>query len=78
MPLKQLIHHLGYTMPLEFLAWNSIPLNFSRIGVKVILINITKILIIINNNESSSNSILGLNEYKMKDKIKEKKIARLK
>ena len=50
-------------MPLEFLAWNSPPLDFSRIAVKVILINITIILIIIviitnNNNNSSSNSII--------------------
>ena len=50
-------------MPLEFLAWNSPPLDFSRIAVKVILINITIILIIIvmiiiKNNNNSSNSII--------------------
>ena len=49
-------------MPLEFLAWNSPPLDFSRIAVKVILINITIILIIIVmiiiKNNNSSNSII--------------------
>ena len=51
-------------MPLEFLAWNSPPLDFSRIAVKVILINITIILIIIvtiiinNNSNNSSNNII--------------------
>ena len=50
-------------MSLEFLAWNSPPLDFSRIAVKVILINITLILIIIvimiiNNNNNSSNNII--------------------
>ena len=34
-------------MPLEFLTWNSPPLDFSRIRVKVILINITIIITII-------------------------------
>ena len=55
-------------MRLEFLAWNSPPLDFSRIAVKVILIKITIVLMIIviiiinnnnnNNNNSSSNSII--------------------
>ena len=34
-------------MPLELLAWNSPPLDFSRITVTVILINMTIIIIII-------------------------------
>ena len=34
-------------MPLEFLAWNSPPLDFSRITVPVILIKITIVIIII-------------------------------
>ena len=33
-------------MPLEFLAWNSPPLDFSRITVAVILINIAILIII--------------------------------
>ena len=52
-------------MSLEFLAWNSPPLDFSRIAVKVILISITIIIIIIitvimiiNNNNNSSNNII--------------------
>ena len=34
-------------MPLEFLAWNSPPLDFSRITLPVILIKITIVIIII-------------------------------
>ena len=34
-------------MPLEFLAWNSTPLDFSRITIPVILIKITIVRIII-------------------------------
>ena len=34
-------------MPLEFLTWNSPPLDFSRITVPVILIKITTVIIII-------------------------------
>ena len=34
-------------MPLEFLTWNSPPLDFSRVTVTVILINIIMIIIII-------------------------------
>ena len=33
-------------MPLEFLAWNSLPLDFSRITVPLILIKIAIIKII--------------------------------
>ena len=33
-------------MPLELLAWNSLPLDFSRIPVTVILINIITIIIV--------------------------------
>ena len=33
-------------MPLEFFAWNSAPLDFSRIPVTVMLINIIVIIII--------------------------------
>ena len=34
-------------MPLEFLAWNSPPLDFSRTPITVILINIIVIIIVI-------------------------------
>ena len=34
-------------MPFEFLAWNSPPLDFSRINVPVILIKIRTVIIII-------------------------------
>ena len=34
-------------MPLEFLAWNSTPLDFSRITVTVILVTITIVITII-------------------------------
>ena len=34
-------------MPLEFLAWNSPPLDFSRITLPVILIKITIVIIIV-------------------------------
>ena len=34
-------------MPLEFLVWNSPPLDFSRITLPVILIKITIVIIII-------------------------------
>ena len=34
-------------MTLEFFAWNSAPLDFSRITVSVILVKITIIIIII-------------------------------
>ena len=34
-------------MPLEFFAWNSPPLDFSRITTTAILINMTKIIIMI-------------------------------
>ena len=51
-------------MPFEFLAWNSPPLDFSRIAAKVILINIIIliiiVIIIINNNNSSDNIIIRL------------------
>ena len=52
-------------MALEFLAWNSPPVDFSRIAAKVILMNITIVLIIIviiiiNNNNSSNGVITRL------------------
>ena len=52
-------------MLLELLAWNSPQLDFSRIAVKLTLINITIILIviviiIINNNNSSSSITVRL------------------
>ena len=50
-------------MPLEFLAWNSPPLDFSRITAMVILIKITIIIIIViskNNNNDSNNIIVRL------------------
>ena len=52
-------------MPLEFLALNSPPLDFSRIAAKVILVKITIILImivmiIIKNNNSSTSIIIRL------------------
>ena len=34
-------------MPLEFLAWNSLPLDFSRITLPVILVKIIIVIIII-------------------------------
>ena len=34
-------------MPLEFLAWSSPPLDFSRITLPVILIKITIVIIIV-------------------------------
>ena len=37
----------GKTIPLEFFAWNSPPLDFSRISVTIILINITIMIIIV-------------------------------
>ena len=47
MPLKQLVHHLTWWIGVEFLAWNSPPLDFSRITVTVILIKKTIITMII-------------------------------
>ena len=43
-------------MLLEFLAWNSPPLDFSRITGMLILINITIIIILNNNNNIDSNN----------------------
>ena len=52
-------------MPLKFLAGKSLPLDFSRIAAKVMLINITIISIIIviitiSNNNSSNSTIISL------------------
>ena len=52
-------------MPLEFLAWNSPPLDYSRITLTVILIKITIVIImiitmIVKHNNSSTNIIVRL------------------